>query len=94
MAFAAIYFGTIERKRTELEALNSLENLLSWEESGLRDREIAQRAAAAEMLESQLLPQVQALRAGIEITLSRSERLDATSEVLRFHMRWKNSANC
>ena len=80
MAFAAIYFGTIERKRTELEALNSLENLLSWEESGLRDREIAQRAAAAEMLESQLLPQVQALRAGIEITLGRSERLDATSE--------------
>lgn len=72
LAIVAYYFGVIDRKRLEARALRSLENVLVQEQSGLGEMQKHQRQRRQEVLHSQLLPQVNALRIGIEKLLSRS----------------------
>ena len=62
MALAAFYFGTIERRRMEARALNSLGKVLEQEEIELNELEKAKRLSATEVIEGQLLPQVNQLK--------------------------------
>jgi hypothetical protein len=66
MAVTAFYFGTIERKRLETQALHSLGGVLHQEHSGLNDLEVEKRKQVLSVFEAQLLPQVSALRSGIQ----------------------------
>jgi hypothetical protein len=66
MAVTAFYFGTIERKRLETQALHSLGGVLHQEHSGLNDLEVEKRRQVLSVFEAQLLPQVSALRSGIQ----------------------------
>jgi len=70
MAVAAFYFGTIERKRLETQALHSLGGVLHQEHSGLNDLEVEKRRQVLSVFEAQLLPQVSALRSGIQKLLA------------------------
>jgi hypothetical protein len=70
MAVAAFYFGTIERKRLETQALHSLGGVLHQEHSGLNDLEVEKRRQVLSVFEAQLLPQVNALRSGIQKLLA------------------------
>lgn len=81
MALAAFYFGYIDRKRTELKAINSLDLLLAQDEVGLLAEDYKQRLEAQQMLERHLLPQVQSLQSGIESVLHKSEGADSTTDL-------------
>ena len=70
MAVTAFYFGTIERKRLETQALHSLGGVLHQEHSGLNDLEVEKRRQVLSVFEAQLLPQVSALRSGIQKLLA------------------------
>jgi len=70
MAVSAFYFGTIERKRLEIQALHSLGGVLHQEHSGLNDLEVEKRRQVLSVFEAQLLPQVSALRSGIQKLLA------------------------
>ena len=70
MAVTAFYFGTIERKRLETQALHSLGGVLHQEHSGLNDLEVEKRKQVLSVFEAQLLPQVSALRSGIQKLLA------------------------
>jgi len=70
MAVSAFYFGTIERKRLETQALHSLGGVLHQEHSGLNDLEVEKRRQVLSVFEAQLLPQVSALRSGIQKLLA------------------------
>ena len=70
MALAAFYFGTIERRRMEARALNSLGKVLAQEEIELNELEKAKRLSATEVIEGQLLPQVNQLKNGIKNLLA------------------------
>lgn len=70
MAVTAFYFGTIERRRLETQALNSLGGLLHEERTQLTDQEDEKRKRVLSVFESQLLPQVVVLRSGIQKLLA------------------------
>jgi hypothetical protein len=70
MAVTAFYFGTIERRRLETQALNSLGGILHEERSQLTDQEDEKRKRVLSVFEAQLLPQVVALRSGIQKLLA------------------------
>jgi hypothetical protein len=70
MAVTAFYFGTIERKRLETQALHSLGGVLHQERSQLNDLEVEKRRQVLAVFEAQLLPQVSALRSGIQKLLA------------------------
>lgn len=70
MALAAFYFGTIERRRLEVRAMNSLSKVLEAEELGLTEIEVERRLHALAVIEDQLLPQVNQLRNGIKNLLA------------------------
>lgn len=81
MTLAAFYFGYIDRKRTELKAINSLDLLLAQDEVGLLAEDYKQRLEAQRMLERHLLPQVQSLQSGIESALHKSEGSDSATDL-------------
>jgi hypothetical protein len=66
MAVTAFYFGTIERRRLETQALHSLGGVLHQERSHLNEIEVEKRRQVLSVFEAQLLPQVSALRSGIQ----------------------------
>ena len=70
MAVTAFYFGTIERRRLEIQALHSLGGVLHQEHSGLNNLEDDKRRQVLAVFEAQLLPQVVGLRSGIEKLLA------------------------
>lgn len=70
MAVTAFYFGTIERRRLETQALHSLGGVLHQEHSGLNNLEVEKRKQVLSVFEAQLLPQVSALRSGIQKLLA------------------------
>lgn len=82
MALAALYFGSIDRRRTEHRALQSLGQFLSQEEKGLLEEDARHRAQAQEVLQGELLPQVRSLRSGIEKALQESDQ-GSVEETLR-----------
>lgn len=85
MALAAFYFGTIERRRMEVRALNSLGRVLEEEELGLTEIEAKRRLHAIAVIEDQLLPKVNQLRNGIKNMLAStwsSESKDVEDETL------------
>mgnify|MGYP006279372163 CR=1 FL=1 len=69
MALAAIYFGSIDRKRTELLALSSLDEILIQDRGKLEDSDSQRSADAIKVLERTLLPQVKSLQLGIKSAL-------------------------
>lgn len=76
MMVAAFYFGTIERKRIEIQAMNSLGNLLSQEQKELSSIQKDLGAQFSEVLDKELLPQTELLRDQISqalISQSQSE---------------------
>ena len=70
MAVTAFYFGTIERTRLETQALHSLGGVLHQEHSHLNEIEVEKRSQVLSVFEAQLLPQVSALRSGIQKLLA------------------------
>jgi len=70
MAVTAFYFGTIERRRLETQALHSLGGVLHQERSQLNELEVEKRRQVLAVFEAQLLPQLSALRSGIQKLLA------------------------
>ena len=70
MSLVAFFFGSIERKRIEIRALNSLGQVLEQEKSELIKLEIQQKAQSQHILQTQLLPQINALQSGINKLLA------------------------
>ena len=62
MMVAAFYFGSIERKRIEIQAMNSLGKVLSQEQKELSDIQKDLSAQFSEVLDKELLPQAEVLR--------------------------------
>lgn len=85
MALAAIYFGSIDRKRTEIQAMNTLGEFLSEDEENLQLLNLSQGAEANRVLETILLPQVQTLKAGIQRALSDSDELKAQEDLQKLY---------
>lgn len=70
MLVTAFYFGTIERRRLETQALHALGGVLQQERSQLNDIEHEKRKQVLVAFQTQLLPQVVGLRSGIEKLLA------------------------
>ena len=62
MMVAAFYFGSIERKRIEIQAMNSLGKVLSQEQNELSGIQKDLSAQFSEVLDKELLPQAEVLR--------------------------------
>lgn len=73
MALAAFYFGTVERKRIELLALQSLDKFFKQEESELSDLEDRQLQSARSEIDKRFLPQLKLLEAGIKNFIAKSQ---------------------
>lgn len=85
MILAAIYFGSIDRKRTELLAMSSLDELLTHDQGTLEDLASKRSADAMLVLENTLLPQVKSLQLGIKSALEKEvggEGADDLSKLL------------
>ena len=72
LAVSAFYFGTIDRRRLETQALNSLGGVLHEERFQLNLLEVPKRQEVLSVFEAQLLPQVLTLRSGIQKLLAGS----------------------
>jgi len=70
MMLAAFYFGTIERKRIEIQALNSLGKVLSQEEKELSGIQEDLSTQFSDILHKELLPQAEVLRDQISHALA------------------------
>ena len=73
MALSAFFLGSIERKRIEIKALNSLDQILQTDQEGLVDVEKAQRIIAQQVFQNQILPQINSLQDGINALLKDSQ---------------------
>lgn len=73
MSLVAFFFGSIERKRIEIRALNSLGQMLEFEKSELTKLEFERKNQANQILQTQLLPQINALQSGINKLLANAE---------------------
>ena len=62
MMVAAFYFGSIERKRIEIQAMNSLGKVLSQEQKELSSIQKDLSSQFSEVLDKELLPQAEGLR--------------------------------
>lgn len=62
MMVAAFYFGSIERKRIEIQAMNSLGKVLSREQKELSGIQKDLSAQFSEVLDRELLPKAEVLR--------------------------------
>ncbi len=85
MALAAIYFGSIDRKRTELHAMGSLEELLTHDRGKLADIDSQRSADANRVLESILLPQVKSLQLGIKSALEKESGGQSADDLSKLH---------
>jgi len=65
MALVAFFFGSIERKRIEIKALNSLDQILQTDQKSLVEAEEQQRVVAQQVFQNQILPQINSLQDGI-----------------------------
>ena len=65
MALVAFFFGSIERKRIEIKALNSLDQILQTDQENLFKAEERQKVVAQQVFQSQILPQINSLQDGI-----------------------------
>ena len=81
MALAAVYFGSIDRRRTEYRALQSLEKALVREEGKLLEIDARNRIEGEAILQNQLLPQVKSLQSGITSVIAQEER-EGSREIL------------
>ena len=70
MIAAAFYFGTIERKRIEIQAMNSLGKVLSQEQKELSGIQKDLSTQFSEVLDRELLPQAEVLRDQISQALA------------------------
>jgi hypothetical protein len=77
MSLVAFFFGSIERKRIEIKALNSLGNILEQEQSNLNQLELQNRAQVQQVLQTQLLPQIDSLQDGIKQLLVKADGDDS-----------------
>ena len=66
MALTAFYFGSIDRRRIQTQALNTLGDVLDQEHAQLGQLEADKRREVLSVFEAQLMPQVVALRLGIQ----------------------------
>ena len=85
MALAALYFGSIDRRRTELRALQSLGQVLTQEEKGLSKEDSRFRVQAQEVLHKEILPQVQALKRGVEVALPKYSGEESGKELSKLY---------
>jgi hypothetical protein len=69
MALVAFFFGSIERKRIEIKALNSLDQILQTDQISLAEAENAQKVIAQQVFQNQILPQINSLQDGINALL-------------------------
>jgi uncharacterized membrane protein len=69
MALVAFFFGSIERKRIEIKALNSLDQILQTDQISLAEAENAQKVIAQQVFQNQILPQINSLQYGINTLL-------------------------
>lgn len=70
MSMVAFFFGSIERKRIEIRALNSLEQILEKDQFELSKIELQKKIQGQQILQTQLLPQIKALQIGIKEMLA------------------------
>jgi hypothetical protein len=73
MALVAFFFGSIERKRIEIKALNSLDQILQTDQISLAEAENAQKVIAQQIFQNQILPQINSLQNGINELLKDSK---------------------
>jgi len=73
MALVAFFFGSIERKRIEIKALNSLDQILQTDQVSLVEAEKAQKVIAQQVFQNQILPQINSLQDGINELLKDSQ---------------------
>ena len=73
MALVAFFFGSIERKRIEIRALNSLDQILQTDQSTLVETEKEQKLFAQQVFQNQILPQINSLQDGITELLKDSQ---------------------
>ncbi len=85
MALAAVYFGSIDRKRTELLAMSSLGELLIQDKDKLEDLESKRSADAIKVLENTLLPQVNSLQMGIKSALEKEFGGASAEDLSKLH---------
>ena len=85
MALAAFYFGSIDRKRTELLALSSLDELLIQDKGTLEALDAKRSADAIKVLENNLLPQVRALQLGIKGVLEKELDSESADNLSKLH---------
>ena len=85
MALAAIYFGSIDRKRTELLAMSSLDELLIQDKGKLEDLDSKRSADAIKVLENTLLPQVKSLQLGIKSALEKEMGGESADDLSKLH---------
>lgn len=81
MGLIAFYFGSIERKRIQIKALEALGNVLEQEKQGLAEIERVKLAQAQTVLEQQLLPQVSQLQVGIGKALSQENGITKSEDL-------------
>jgi hypothetical protein len=80
MSLVAFFFGSIERKRVEIRALNSLGLFLEHEKSELTKLENERKDQANKILQTELFPQINALQSGInQLLVSSEDQKDAQS---------------
>lgn len=85
MGLIAFYFGSIERKRIQIKALEALGNVLEQEKQGLAEIERVKLAQAQTVLEQQLLPQVSQLQAGIGKALGQENGLTKSEDLQKLY---------
>lgn len=80
MALVAFFFGSIERKRIEIKALNSLDQILQTDQENLIKAEERQKVVAQQVFQNQILPQINSLQDGINKLLKDPQnQLDSRS---------------
>jgi hypothetical protein len=80
MALVAFFFGSIERKRVEIKALNSLDQILQTDQSTLVKTKKEQKFIAQQLFQNQILPQINSLQDGITNLLKNSQnQIDSSS---------------
>jgi len=85
MATAAFYFGSIDRKRLETQALHSLGGVLQQERLQRNLLEVPKRQEVLAVFEAQLLPQVLALRSGVQKLLVGEDQDNVTGLTKLLH---------
>jgi hypothetical protein len=73
MALVAFFFGSIERKRIEIKALNSLDQILQTDQVNLIAAEGQQKVVARQLFQNQILPQINSLQDGLNALLKETQ---------------------